>query len=215
MVRIQSSVRTNLGDTRAQGRVSPQGSSRSAALAVALPKSDWRSQLARAASEPAAALTTGSAAQSTGTDCAGTGAAAPAAATVSGWQALLSASPTPAVAQTTSTPAAPTAESVFGAEPWVKEPTGMGPGGITYGYNPHYFATRDTATKVAQMVGGTVVQSNQFTPNGGPFAQSEPNYMVKLPDGRMVNPGLVASFYSHGYPQYYVDQMIRNEVNNA
>ena len=39
--------------------------------------------------------------------------------------------------------------------------------------------------------------------------------MVKLSDGRLINPGLVASFYTHGYPQSYVDQMIANEVKGA
>jgi hypothetical protein len=109
----------------------------------------------------------------------------------------------------------PTAESVFGPNPWVTNPTGTGPDGSTYGYNPLYFATLETAAKVAQMVGGTVVQSNQFTGNGGTFTQQQPNQMVQLPDGRLINPGLVASFYTHGYPQSYVDQMVLNEVKNT
>ena len=65
------------------------------------------------------------------------------------------------------------------------------------------------------MVGGKVVQANQFTPGGGPFQQQQPNYMVQLADGRMINPGLVASFYTHGYPQSYVDMMVACEVKNA
>jgi len=78
-----------------------------------------------------------------------------------------------------------------------------------------YFATADTAAKVAQMVGGTVVQSNQFTGNGGSFTQQQPNLMVQLPNGHLINPGLIASFYTHGYPQSYVDQMVASEVQNA
>jgi len=109
---------------------------------------------------------------------------------------------------------APTAESVFGPNPWMANPTGLGPGG-SYSYNPYYFATAQTAAQVAQMVGGTVVSSPTFTPNGGPFQQQQPTYMVQLPDGRMINPGLVASFYTHGYPESYVEQMIANEVKNA
>lgn len=112
-------------------------------------------------------------------------------------------------------PPAPTAESVFGPSPWLTNPTGTGPNGVTYGYNPYYFATPQTAATVAQMVGGTVVESNQFTGTGGTFAQQQPNQMVRLPDGRMINPGLVASFYAHGYPQSYVDMMIASEVKNA
>lgn len=109
----------------------------------------------------------------------------------------------------------PTAESAFGSNPWVTNPTGVGPNGATYGYNPFYFASPETAAKVAQMVGGTVVQSNQFTGNGGVFTQQQPNQMVQLPNGRLINPGLIASFYTHGYPQSYVDQLVSNEVQNA
>jgi hypothetical protein len=39
--------------------------------------------------------------------------------------------------------------------------------------------------------------------------------MVKMPDGRMVNPGLVAAAYSHGYPQPFVDQMVADIVNSS
>jgi hypothetical protein len=128
--------------------------------------------------------------------------------------------PKPSSSTATTPPAAqapspsPTAESVFGASPWLSNPSGTGPTG-SYGYNPFYFASPDTAAKVAQMVGGTVVQSNQFTGNGGVFTQSQPNQMVQLANGKMVNPGLIASFYTHGYPQSYVDQLVANEVNNA
>ena len=110
---------------------------------------------------------------------------------------------------------APTAESVFGPDPWISNPTGMGPNGVPYSYNPFYFATPQTAAKVAQMVGGTVVQSYSFTPNGGAFAQQQATQMVRLPDGRMINPGLVASFYTHGYPQSYIKTLIDGEVKNA
>jgi hypothetical protein len=112
-------------------------------------------------------------------------------------------------------PPPPTAESVFGPNPWLSNPTCTGPDGQPIGYNPYYFATPQTAAKVAQMLGGKVVQAYEFTPNGGPFAQNQPNQMVQLPDGRMVNPGLIASFYTHGYPQSYVDQMVAAEVKNA
>jgi hypothetical protein len=121
----------------------------------------------------------------------------------------------PAAPEPPGPPPPPTAESVFGPNPWVQNPQGTGPNGIAFSYNPHYFASPQTAAKVAQMVGGTVVESNFFTPNGGPFAQQQPNLMVRLPDGRTINPGLVASFYTHGYPQSYVDQMIAAEIRNA
>ena len=129
------------------------------------------------------------------------------------FRALFSGTVTP-VAPDPGPPPAPTAESVFGPNPWLTSPTGQGPTGA-YAYNPFYFATPQTAAKVAAMLGGTVVQSKQFTPYGGPFAQSQPNQMVQLSDGRMINPGLVASFYTHGYPQSYIDRMLEAEVRNA
>jgi hypothetical protein len=97
----------------------------------------------------------------------------------------------------------------------MSNPIGVGPNGAAYGYNHFYFASPETAAKVAQMVGGTVVPSNQFTGNGGAFAQQQPNLMVQLSNGKLINPGLLASFYTHGYPQSYVDQMVANEVQNA
>ena len=62
------------------------------------------------------------------------------------------------------------------------------------------------------MLGGTVVQQNQFAPNGSPFGQSTPNEMVQMPDGGVINAGLVAAFFTHGYPQSVVDQMIANTI---
>lgn len=122
------------------------------------------------------------------------------------------ASETPA-AQTS--PGPPSAESVFGANPWEASPNCQGPNGISFGYNPIFFATQQTAETVANLIGGTVVQSNAMTPSGGPFQQQQENWMVQLGDGRLVNPGLVASCYSHGYPQSLVDQMVATIVQNS
>jgi hypothetical protein len=101
---------------------------------------------------------------------------------------------------------------VFGASPWLANPTGKNPDGSTFSYNPWYFATPQAATQVAQMLGGTVVASNEFTAPGSPFVQQQPNLMVKMPDGRMINAGLIASFYSHGYPQSYINTLIASEI---
>jgi hypothetical protein len=94
-------------------------------------------------------------------------------------------------------------------------PTALGPNRNTISYNPIYFATQETAAKVAQMLGGTVEQSYQFTPSGGAFAQQQSNYMVRLSDGRMINPGVIASLYTHGHPQSYVDQLVAAAVRDA
>jgi len=123
---------------------------------------------------------------------------------------------TPALTATPVAPAdPPTPQSVFGANPWDTNPTGSGPTGA-YNYNPYYFATAQTAATVASMVGGTVVQINDMGgPSGNPFVQSQPNEMVQLANGALINPGLVASFYTHGYSQSMVNQMISNEVANV
>jgi len=110
--------------------------------------------------------------------------------------------------------AAPTAQSLFGPNPWMSNPGGSAPNGISYSYNPYYFATADTAAKVAQMVGGTVVATNAITPYG-PFVQNQPNYMVQLPNGRQINAGLFASFYDHGYTQDMVDRMVASEIGDC
>jgi hypothetical protein len=106
---------------------------------------------------------------------------------------------------------APTAQSLFGDNPWRTDAGGTGPNG-NYGYNHYYFATPATAAKVAQMLGGKVVAVDAITP-GGPFKQNQPNQMVQMPDGKLINAGLVAGFYDHGYTQSTVNKMIAAEVS--
>ena len=120
---------------------------------------------------------------------------------------------TPMTTSPAATPStmAPTAQSLFGANPWCTNAGGTGPAG-SYGYNPYYFATPETAAKVAQMLGGKVVAMDAITPFG-PFRQNQPNQMVQMPDGRLINAGLVAGFYDHGFPQQTVDKMIAAEVS--
>ena len=133
------------------------------------------------------------------------------------------ASTTPAAA--TATPAANStapadaandpAGPLFGANPWLTDPTGNGPGPVTH-YNPVYFATAQTAQTVAQMVGGTVVSMQVLTSApGSPFQQDEPNLMVQLPNGGLINPGLIADIYTHGWNQAFENQQVANEVAGA
>ena len=121
----------------------------------------------------------------------------------------------PATAPSTAPPAdpdaPPTAQSVFGASPWQSNPLGRNPNGTQFSYNPIYFASAATAAQVAQMLGGSVVQNNALAPS----AQEQPNYMVQMPDGRMINPGLVAAFYTHGYPQSYIDGLIASQISGT
>jgi hypothetical protein len=107
---------------------------------------------------------------------------------------------------------APTAQSLFGANPWVTNATGSGPAGDSYTFNQYYFATPATAAKVAQMLGGKVVAVNDITPFG-PFTQSQPNLMVQMPDGSLHNAGLIAGLYDRGFSQQTVDQLIDGEIH--
>ena len=107
---------------------------------------------------------------------------------------------------------APTAESLFGPNPWISNPGGTGPAG-SYGYNKYYFATPETAAKVAQILGGRVVATNDLTPYG-PFVQNQPNQMVQMPDGRLINAGIIASYYDRGASQQSVDALINGEIGN-
>lgn len=139
----------------------------------------------------------------------------------SDFRALFSSKPAPTPAsmapavQPPQLTAAPTPESTFGASPWMANPVGKNPDGTLFGYNPWYFATRQAAAQVAQMLGGTVVASNEFTAIGSPFVQQQPNLMVQMPDGRMINAGLVASIYAHGYPQSYINQVIAAVIHGT
>ncbi len=110
----------------------------------------------------------------------------------------------------------PTAQSVFGANVWITDPTGIGPNGYIVNYNPYYFATEGTAQTVAQMIGGTVFVGNALSQSAGsPFAGQQPLYEVRMPNGAVINPGLVASFYTFGFSQSQINALIANEVANT
>ena len=120
----------------------------------------------------------------------------------------------PVINPVTSEPVmAPTAESLFGPNPWITTAGGKGPAG-SYSYNKYYFATPETAAKVAQMLGGKVVATNDLTPYG-PFVQSDANQMVQMPDGRLINAGIIASYFDRGATQQSVDALIKGEIGNG
>jgi len=60
-----------------------------------------------------------------------------------------------------------------------------------------------------------VVAKNMFTQPGNAFVQQQTNYMVQMPNGALINPGLVASFYTFGFPQSQINTMIAQEVANT
>jgi hypothetical protein len=110
----------------------------------------------------------------------------------------------------------PTPEEVFGESPFVKDPRGQFfdaySGQLrTYGFRSMYFATEAAAKKIAEQLGGTVVERSAIV--GSYFTQQEPNRMILLPNGREINAGIVADFYNHGYPQSWIDRLIANEID--
>lgn len=113
---------------------------------------------------------------------------------------------------TTSKPANPTLQSVFGSNPFISQPGGVAPNGVTYSYNPTYFATRATADKLAQMYGGKVVEMNAITPFG-PFQQNHMNEMIQFPNGNVVNAGILASYFDRGWSQEQINTAIAGEIN--
>ena len=184
-----------------------------ASTGTSAPGTDFGTEL-KNQSEPAAITTattiaaaTTTAATTTATTAADTAPAFGMIGTATPW------SPTTAVTSpaAVTSPPAPTAQSLFGANPWIANAGGSGPNG-SYSYNQYYFATPETAATVAQMLGGKVVTADALTPYGT-FTQNEPNQMVQMPDGRLINAGLVAGFYDHGYTQQTVDKMIAAEVS--
>jgi hypothetical protein len=109
----------------------------------------------------------------------------------------------------------PTAESVFGPNVFLANPTESLPGGGQMPLNPLWFATPATAAKIAQMLGGTVVESNDFTSAASPVQQQQPNELVQMPDGQRFNAGWIASLYNHGFTQSYIDQTIAEMVGQS
>jgi len=194
-----------------------------AAIATTVAKRPTAATNAAAASAAAASATgTGTASSSTA------GASATAASGLSDFELLFGGSSynpadpmvtaaAPSASSASAAAAPPTAQSVFGPNVWMTDPIGRNPDGSTFGYNPIYFATETTAQTVAQMVGGQVISENVFTQPAGqdPFVQQQPNYMVRMPNGAVINPGLVASFYTFGFPQSQINTMIAQEVANT
>jgi hypothetical protein len=59
------------------------------------------------------------------------------------------------------------------------------------------------------------VQSDQFTAPGSVVQQQQPNEMVQLSNGTLINAGQVAWLYDHGLPQSYIDATINDMVTGV
>ena len=103
----------------------------------------------------------------------------------------------------------------LGPRPFMSSPSGSGPNG-RFGFNPTYFPTLATSKAIAQMLGGKVVPKNDIlSAPGSHFKQNQPNYMIELPNGNVINPGPVAQAIALKQPRPMIDAIIDSEVNNT
>lgn len=108
--------------------------------------------------------------------------------------------------QSATTPPKPPAANPFTSNPFMPNPTGTAPNGQSYNLNPEYWATKEGAEQAAKMLGGTVVTGSNLL---GGFTNNQPQYMIKMPDGREINPGLdVAALFGKGRSQNYIDSYL-------
>jgi hypothetical protein len=61
--------------------------------------------------------------------------------------------------------------------------------------NPIYFATRETADWIAKKYGTGEVVELPYAGTGGPYSANATEFYIKLPNGRLVNAGLLADYY--------------------
>ena len=113
--------------------------------------------------------------------------------TLSGFQQIFSMGAAP---PTTAPPKVQTPPPPFVAS-YEQDATVSGPGGVEP-LNPMEYATKDTADRLAAMLGGKVVESQL----GGQYTNSVPERDIVLPGGKQLNAGLTARLFE----QYGADQ---------
>ena len=84
-----------------------------------------------------------------------------------------------------------------------------------WGLNHTYFATRETAQWIANQYGTGQIVEVPFGGNGGPYSASATEYHIKLPDGRLVNAGILAGYYERNPEALFpglADKLIRAQL---
>ncbi len=84
-----------------------------------------------------------------------------------------------------------------------------------WGLNHTYFATHETAQWIANQYGTGQVVEVPFGGNGGPYSASASEYHIKLPDGRLVNAGILAGYYERNPEALFpglADKLIRAQL---
>lgn len=107
----------------------------------------------------------------------------------------------------------PTAESIFGPTPWQTD-VGIFFNSTFYPYSKYYFATPEAAQKVADMLGGTVVEQQDLSVvRQSAIGVGVPRLLVLLHNnGLKVNAGTIMQVWTHGYPQSYIDTVVSQIV---
>src|SRR5260370_7892750 len=106
---------------------------------------------------------------------------------------------------------------LFGGAPFVpafRQAT-VNDGSSVWALNHDYFATKDTAQWIANKYGTGEVVETPFEGSGGPFAASAQEFQIKLADGRMVNAGILASYYERNPEAQFpglADKLIRSQL---
>jgi hypothetical protein len=159
-----------------------------------------------------------------GVASAGSEAAAPTAAP-SQPKILQAAAPTQAAAASAPAPSyfpgtnIPT-QNPFGPDPYIPNPTqnifaGNGSGQmVQQSLAPYYYPTQQTAQTAAQLFGGTVIVQ---TPDAvSPFTINQPTYMVRLPNGTEINPGIISHFYdTRSDTPAQLQQLVQDVLNGG
>lgn len=110
-------------------------------------------------------------------------------------------------------PATPAVSQPPAWTPTFQNVTESGPDGQSWPLNSNYFATAETAFKMAGLYGTGEVVAVDAGGSGGPFGASAQEYQIRLQDGRLVNAGILASYYTRNPENLYpgvADRMIRN-----
>lgn len=110
-------------------------------------------------------------------------------------------------------PPNPTVESVFGPDPYYKDPTGIfGLASVLAHYSPIYFATEAAAKTLADIYGGTAFPS--YNGNGKLYLTglNQPQWWVRFPNGNAINAGFAISQFGYNHSWDEVDATIREMI---
>ena len=111
-------------------------------------------------------------------------------------------------------------QNPFGPDPYLPNPTqnifaGNGSSQmVQQSLAPYYYPTQQTAQTAAQLFGGTVVVQ---TPDAvSPFTLNQPTYMVRLPNGAEINPGIISHFYdTRSDTPAQLQQLVQDVLNGG